>query len=266
MITDPVFYAVAVPAVILTGVSKGAFGGAFAFAAVPLIALVIPPVQAAALMLPILLVMDVIAVWSFRRLFDRRIILTLLPFGLVGTGLGWATASLVSDDAVRVIVAGIALAFLLRVYLRDRRRRRASLGAAAADPAERPARAMPKGALLWGTLAGYTSFVAHAGGPPYQAYVVPIRLEPVIYAGTSAVFFAILNAVKVVPYAALGQFDLANLTTAAALFPIAALSTWAGTKVVRSIGEEAFYGILYVAIGLVSVKLMYDGLSGLVAG
>lgn len=267
MITDPIFYAIAIPAVILTGISKGAFGGAFAFAAVPALALVISPVQAAALMLPILLVMDAIALASFRQLFDRGIILALLPAGLLGTGLGWATASFVSDDVVRIIVGGIALAFLLRVYLGDRRRRRAA--ALGADIAEAPApvaRAGTGGAFVWGTLSGYTSFVAHAGGPPYQAYVVPFRLDPVIYAGTSAVFFAILNVVKVIPYAALGQFDTANLTTAALLFPLAALSTWMGTRLVRMIGIDAFYGILYVSIGLVSVKLIYDGVTDILLG
>ncbi|HUG61559.1 MAG TPA: sulfite exporter TauE/SafE family protein [Methylomirabilota bacterium] len=265
MITDPLFYALAIPAVAFTGLSKGALGGAFGFAAVPALALVLSPIQAAALMLPILLVMDVVAVSSFRRLFDRRIVLKLLPYGLLGTALGWATASLVSDDAVRVVVGGIALIFLLRVFLNDRKRKRAALGAAVPD-ASTDRRGMPKGALIWGTLAGYTSFVAHAGGPPYQAYVVPIRLEPVIYAGTSAIFFAILNAVKVIPYAALGQFDTTTLSTAAALFPLAIVSTWIGVKVVRVIGERVFYRILYVSIAMVSVKLIYDGVNGLIGG
>jgi uncharacterized membrane protein YfcA len=118
-------------------------------------------------------------------------------------------------------------------------------------------------AHLWGGLAGYTSFVAHAGGPPYQTYVVPLRLEPVLYAGTSAIFFAILNTVKVVPYAALGQFDAENLTTAAVLAPVAIFSTWIGVRLVRVIDERLFYRILFVSILLIAVKLIWDGAAGI---
>lgn len=286
MITDPLFYAAALPAVALTGLSKGGFGGAFGFAAVPLLALVISPVQAAGMMLPILLVMDVVAVIAYRRIFDRGIVLALLPAGLVGTGLGWATASLVSDDAVRVLVGLIALAFLGRLW-RDQRRRAALArvepvragvvaampagpavpGTAAFTGAETPLPAgkhrRPGRADLWGTLSGYTSFVAHAGGPPFQTYVVPLGLTPVLYAGTSAIFFAIINAAKVVPYAALGQFHLENLSTAAALAPLAIASTMAGVRVARVINQQIFYRVLIVSVLFVAIKLIHDGLSGL---
>lgn len=260
MITDPLFYLAAVPAVVLTGLSKGGFGGAFGFAAVPLMALVISPVQAAGLMLPILLVMDVVAVIAYRDRFDRGVVRTLLPAAIIGTGAGWATASLVSDDVVRLLVGLIALAFVARVWWHGRAKNNAS---AAVTPAE-PGRTS-HWAHLWGGLAGYTSFVAHAGGPPYQTYVVPLRMEPVIYAGTSAIFFAILNTVKVVPYAALGQFDAANLLTAGLLTPLAVLSTWYGVRLVRGIDERLFYRILTVSIVLIAVKLISDGLTHLLA-
>jgi uncharacterized membrane protein YfcA len=258
MILDPLFYVAAVPAVALTGLSKGGFGGAFGFAAVPLMALVISPVQAAGLMLPILLIMDVVAVIAYRRTFDRRVVRLLLPAAVVGTAAGWATASVVSDDAVRIVVGLIALAFVGRVFLHERRRARVADGRLPPPPPQ-PAWM----AHLWGGLAGYTSFVAHAGGPPYQTYVVPLRLEPVLYAGTSAIFFAILNTVKVVPYAALGQFDAENLTTAAVLAPVAIFSTWIGVRLVRVIDERLFYRILFVSILLIAVKLIWDGAAGI---
>lgn len=259
MITEPLFYLAAVPAVMLTGLSKGGFGGAFGFAAVPLLALVVSPVQAAGLMLPILLVMDAVAVWSYRRSFDGGLILKLLPAAVLGIGAGWATASLVSDDVVRLLVGVIALAFLARTAWQRHRGRRAGASATGAV-AEAPSFAS---AQVWGSLAGYTSFVAHAGGPPYQAYVVPLRLGPVTYAATSAVFFAIVNTIKVVPYAALGQFDTENLSTAAVLAPLAIASTWLGVRLVRVIDERLFYRILLVSIFVIAVKLIGDGLADL---
>jgi uncharacterized membrane protein YfcA len=263
MIVDPLFYAVAVPAVAINGLSKGGFGGAFGFASVPMMALVMSPVQAAGIMLPILIVMDVVAVSAMWRDADRSVVTRLLPWGIVGIALGWLTASVVSDDAVRLLVGLIALAFLIRVFVADQaRRRRASAGAAAAEPDGGIGR-KPSGAPVWGALAGYTSFVAHAGGPPYQTYVVPLRMSPLAYSATSAVFFAIVNLLKVVPYAALGQLDLENLTTGLLLFPIAIASTWAGIRVARVIDERVFYRILYVSIGLIAVKLIWDGVAGL---
>jgi uncharacterized membrane protein YfcA len=264
MILDPLFYAFAVPAVAINGLSKGGFGGAFGFASVPMMALVISPVQAAGIMLPILLVMDVVAVSAMWRDADRAVVKTLLPWGLAGVVAGWVTATVVSDDAVRLLVGLIALAFLVRVFLAELTRRRASVGAAAAEPEGRLAR-LPGGASIWGGLAGYTSFVAHAGGPPYQTYVVPLRMPPIAYAATSAVFFAIMNAAKVVPYAALGQLDAENLVTALALFPVAIASTFVGIRVARVIDERLFYRVLIVSIGLIAAKLIYDGAAGLVA-
>lgn len=260
MISEPLFYAAAIPAVILTGLSKGGFGGAFGFAAVPLMALVISPVQAAGLMLPILLIMDVVAVAAYRKSFDRRVVFTLLPAGTAGTALGWATASLVSDDVVRLLVGLIAIAFLARAFWARQSGPRAAGAVEAA--ARRPSLLS---AQFWGMLAGYTSFVAHAGGPPFQAYVVPLRLDPVRYAATSAIFFGLINAIKVVPYAALGQFDAENLLTAAALAPVAILSTWYGVRLVRRIDERLFYRILMGSILIVAVKLIHDGVAGLLA-
>lgn len=263
MIVDPWFYALAVPAVAINGLSKGGFGGAFGFASVPMMALMISPVQAAGIMLPILLVMDAVAVASYWRDFDRRVVMALLPAGLFGVALGWATASFVSDDVVRLLVGVIALVFIGRVYYHERLSKRSSLGAAASTPQTMVSQ-LPSGAGLWGTLAGYTSFVAHAGGPPYQTYVVPLRMPPLAYAATSAVFFAIVNLVKVVPYAALGQLDSDNMMTALVLFPVGIVSTWAGIRVAKVIDERLFYRILYVSIGLIALKLISDGLLDMV--
>lgn len=250
-ITDPWFYAVAVPAVILVGLSKGGFGGAMALLGVPLMALVISPVQAAAIMLPILIVMDAVSLWSWRGSYDSRTLRIMLPAGLVGIGLGWLTAAYVTVPMVRLIVGLVALAFTLRyLWLRY-----------VGEPGARPHR--PWSGRFWGLVTGFTSFVSHAGGPPYQMYALPLRQDPRIYTGTSVIFFSVVNVVKLVPYFALGQFDSANLATSAVLLPLAPVATLAGAWLVRKLRAELFYPFMYAMMAAAAVKLIWDGVTGL---
>lgn len=250
MIADPLFYALAVPAVIIVGLSKGGFGGGVALLGVPLMSLAVPPLLAAGIMLPILMVMDAVALASFRGTCDRRALLILLPAGLVGVAVGWLTAAWVSEAAVRLIVGLVALVFALDHFARR--------GAAPRTASHNPV----KGGF-WGALSGFTSFVSHAGGPPFQMYMLPLRLDPWLFAGTAVIFFAVVNAVKVVPYLALGHMSAATLTTSLVLMPIAALAAFAGTRLVHVISRELFYRIIYAAIFVVSLKLIWDGLAGL---
>lgn len=249
MITDPLFYVVAVPAVIIVGLSKGGFGGGVALLGVPLMALAVPPLQAAGIMLPILMVMDVVALASYRGTFDRRAMGILLPAGLIGIAIGWLTAAWVTESAVRLIVGVVALLFTLDYWFRSGR---------APAPAEHNA---AKGGF-WGALAGFTSFVSHAGGPPFQMYMLPLRLDPWLFAGTAVLFFAIVNAVKVLPYIALGHLSLGNLATSLMLMPLAAIAAFAGTRLVRIIPRNLFYRITYAAVFVVSLKLIWDGVTG----
>ena len=204
LLSDPWFYAAAVPAVILVGLSKGGFGGAVGFVGVPLMALAIPPVQAAAILLPILILMDLVSLWTWRGVFDRDLLWSMLPGSVLGIGAGWLTASLVTADMVRMIVGAVAVVFVLRwVYLTLR------------HGDQHSARRNPVLAAFWGTVAGFTSFVAHVGGPPFQVYTLPLRLDPKVLTGTGVIFFAVTNAIKLVPYFALGQFDTTNLAASA---------------------------------------------------
>ncbi|GGL56143.1 sulfite exporter TauE/SafE family protein [Wenxinia marina] len=247
----PAAVAVALIAVILVGLSKGGLGGAMALLGVPIMALVIPPVQAAGILLPILIAMDAVSLWSWRGWWDRRTLVLMLPWAVVGIAVGWATAALVSDGAVRLIVGTIGLLFVARwVWL--------TLGRKASPHGHRPALA-----ALWASVAGYTSFVAHAGGPPYQVYTMPLRMDPKVYTGTSVVFFAVVNVVKLVPYAALGQLAADNLVTSAALMPVAALATLAGAWLVRRMKAEVFYPFMYAMVTLVAGKLVWDGIAAL---
>ena len=196
LLFDPIFLAVAALAVILVGLSKGGLGGSMGMVGVPLMALVISPVQAAAILLPILIVMDLVSLWTWRGVYDRGILASMLPGAMAGIGIGWLTAALVTPDMVRLIVGVVAVAFVGRaVWLHFRH---------GVDHIARPNRAA---AGFWGTVAGFTSFVAHVGGPPYQVYTLPLKMDPKLFTGTSVVFFAVTNAVKLVPYFALGQFD-----------------------------------------------------------
>jgi uncharacterized protein len=246
IIADPGFYAAAVPAVLLVGMSKGGFSG-LSLLSLPLLALVTSPVKAAAIMLPILLVQDVVSVWAYRKSFDRRILAVMLPGSFLGVAIGWLIASWVTEAMVRVGVGFVAL------YWRRRY---------AAGPGGGTAPSTAAG-VFWGALAGYTSFVAHAGGPPFQVYVLPRRLSPESYAGTNTLFFAVTNAVKVIPYLALGQFSPENLGTSAVLVPAAIAATFVGVWLVRRIDASRFYTIIYGLSFGVGLKLMWDGVRDL---
>ena len=252
LLSDPWFYVVAVPAVILVGLSKGGFAGGVGFVGVPLMALVIPPVQAAAILLPILCVMDLAALWTWRGVFDRKVLTDMLPGSLIGIALGWLLAASVTVAMIRLVVGLVAITFVGRwVYLSLRHGN---------NHASAPNRIA---AAFWGTVSGFTSFVAHVGGPPFQVYALPLRLDPKVLSGTTAIFFAITNAIKMVPYFALGQFDTTNLAASAVLMPLAPLATLAGAWLVRRMKPEVFYPLTYTTVGLIGAKLIWDAAQNL---
>lgn len=249
MITDPLFYVLAVCAVILIGLSKGGFGGALALLGVPLVALAIPPVQAAAIFLPILVAMDLAGLWAWRGIYHKRTLVIMLPAAVIGIAAGWTTAAYVNDNHIRLIVGSISLLFSLQWWL----------GGAGSRAAKADNRWKGR---FWGAIAGFTSFVSHAGGPPFQMYVLPLKLDKSLYAGTGVIFFAVVNAVKLVPYFALGQFSPANLMTSAMLIPLAPLATFAGAWLVKRVDQTLFYRITYAALIPVGIKLIWDGIAG----
>jgi uncharacterized membrane protein YfcA len=254
MLTQWSFYATAVPAVILLGLSKGGFAG-LGVLGMPLMALTIPPVQAAAITLPILVIQDLFSVWAYRRSWDRANLKILLPGAVGGIILAYLLAARVPDAAVALVLGIISIVFALRRFLAGRY-------AAAPTwtmPLNRPA------GWFWGAAAGFTSMVAHAGGPPFQIYVLPQHLPRDIFVGTSVVFFALVNLIKVPPYLALGQLTRENLLTSATLFPLAIASTWAGIWLVRRVASERFYSIVYALLLLLGCKLVLDGAAWLVS-
>ena len=252
MLTDPLFYAAAIPAVLLFGIAKGGFGGVLGVAAVPIMALVMSPVQAAGILLPILCLMDLIGLWAYRGKWVRSELRILLPASLVGIALGTALFGFMSAAVVRLIVGGIALGFTLyALYERQRRR---------------PANASPLGApfgILGAAGAGFTSFVAHAGGPPLTMYLLRRPLDKTEFVATSTVFFAVVNYAKLVPYGFLGQLSADNLAASLVLAPLAPVGIALGVWLHRNVSDRFFFRFAYVGLFVVAVKLISDGIDGL---
>ncbi|MEW6099677.1 MAG: sulfite exporter TauE/SafE family protein [Pseudomonadota bacterium] len=244
LVADPAFYAVAVPAVLLTGLAKSGVAAGFGALAVPLMALAVPVPQAAAIMLPLLAVMDVIGVASYLKSGDRDLLRLMLPAGLAGTVVGTLLFGLLAPAMVAGLVGVLTLLFLVqRLFFPPR--------------ADAPPPPRWLGALL-AMASGFTSFVAHAGGPPLHAYLLPLKLSPVRFAATSAVFFAVINASKWVPYAWLGLIDLRNMATAVVLMPLAPVGVWIGVRIVRRIDPRWFYRLLYAGMLFAGLKLLWD--------
>lgn len=247
MLDNPWFYVAAVPAMIILGLSKGGFAS-IGLLVVPIMSLVISPVQAAGITLPILVISDLIAVIAYWGIFDRRTMTIMLPAAVVGVLIGWATAAWVTESEVRLIVGLMSIAFAVNWWLRRRHR-------------PEPRGQDPVRGTFWGVVSGFTSFVSHAGAPPYQVYALPLRIEPRLFAGTSVLFFAVVNAFKTIPYFFLGQFDAENLTTAAVLLPISLPATLAGVWLVKRIDVESFYRIMYAMFFLIGVYLTGESIA-----
>ncbi|MEN8722657.1 MAG: sulfite exporter TauE/SafE family protein [Alphaproteobacteria bacterium] len=250
VIIDPVFYLAAIPAILLTGISKGGFAGGLGALGVPIMALATSPLEAAAVMLPILIVMDWVGLYAYRHTWHRAAVLTLLPGAVIGVGLAWALADQVSDNHVRIMVGLIAVIFALNYWI---------------NRADSPARTSPgkRMGTFWGAIAGFTSFVAHAGGPPYQVYALGLKLDKTLYVGTSVWFFAALNLIKLGPFWAAEILDLSRLATAGVLLPLAPLGMWLGIKLHKLVPERPFYRIAYILLFAAGLRLLWSGVEGL---
>ncbi len=256
MITDPLFYFLAIPAVTLLGLGKGGFAGV-GMVATPMLALAVPPLQGAAILLPILIIQDVISVWTYRRAWSAWNLKVLIPGSVLGIATAGLFASYVSNAAIELSIGVIGLGFVFYTWLVWWLR--PDLGRALAKP-HQPHAAM---GIVWGAMSGFMSTLIQVGAPPFQIHILPQRLDKFTLVGTSVIFFAFMNWVKILPYFALGQFSTRNFATSLALLPLAVVANFAGIWLVRKTPTERFYQIAYVLMLVISLALLWQGWRGL---
>lgn len=253
MTSDPVFWLAVTVAVISLGLSKGGFAGVGQIAT-PLLAMFMPPLEAAAILLPIMMLQDAMAVWVYRKDWDALNLKVMLPGAIVGICIAWALAAHLSEPMVRIAVGVISIVFVLYAWFA-----KPKIATDVTPPST-------VAGVFWGALSGFTSTIGQAGGPPYQVHVLPQRLHKMTYVGTTAIFFAIVNALKVIPYFALGQFSAHGFVLSLAMVPLAIAANFLGFWVVRRTPAELFYRIAYVLVFLISVELVRSGTMALLRG
>ncbi len=236
-------------AVAILGLSKGGFAGV-GMISTPLLALAVGPVEAAGILLPVLVVQDFIAVWFYRRAWNKRLVANMIPGAVLGIVLAYELAATVPESAVELVLGVISLLFSTGQLMRH------FMKLTPTKPA------LPRTGLgvACGIASGFTSTIAHAGTPPFQFYVMPQRLGRDEYVGTSVVFFAALNAMKIPAFAALGQISSAHLMAALVFIPVAILTSWLGVRMVRKVDVQRFNLIIMIILAGVSVALIYEGI------
>jgi uncharacterized membrane protein YfcA len=248
--SDPLFLVTAVLAVLLVGLAKGGFSG-IGMAATPLLALTMPPLQALAILLPILMMQDVISVWWYRRDWDGWNVKVMLPGAVIGVGLAWALAAVVPDNVVRLMIGVIGVSFILNVWFGKM------------PPPRRPS---ALSGVFWGACSGFTSAIASAGMPPFSVHILPQRMEKMRLVGTITIFFAAVNVLRLVPYYGLGQLTRETLLISLALMPLAIATNFLGFWLVQRIPTTPFYRITYALMFLISAVLLVQGAVGVWRG
>ncbi len=242
--SDPWFYIVTTLSVLVYGISKGGFGGVFGMISVPLMSLVMSPLTATAILLPILMLMDMAVIKKFWGQFDKTIVSKLIPAAALGVLLGYLSADLFDDNALKLLVAITALVFGIKTLW-----------------ANKPSEAAKKDTLLawiWGTIAGFTSFHVHSGGPPMNAYMLPKRLPPKVYVGTVGVFFFATNWIKLPFYTINGQLTKETLLLALLFAPLAPIGVALGAYLMDKVDPKKYYKWIGVGLVLIGVRLTLE--------
>lgn len=245
------FWLLAVIATLLFGMSKAGFGGAAGSLGVPLMALAVPAPFAAAVMLPILLAIDLIGLVVFRGKADTANLRIILPGAMLGVALGWLTFSHVDARWIKLLIGIEAIAFALDRF-------RAARSAAIAVPS---APTFLPG-ILWSGVAGFTSFISHAGGPPIMQYLMPQNMDKMRLVGTTVIFFTAVNFAKLGPYAQLGLVDLSNLAVSLLLAPAIPVGYFVGYRLLQAVDMRGFNLVTAWTLLAAGTKLVFDGLAG----
>jgi uncharacterized protein len=245
------FYLCATGAVVLLGLSKGGFQG-ISLLSLPLMALVVSPIDAMVIMLPILMVQDVVSAWAYRRTWNGAVLLISLPSAAVGIAIGYLLAARVSEAVIALIVGVIACFFGVR-----------QLWARISRQQHVPSEPTTVRGIGWGVATGFTSMIAQAGGPTMQILLLPYRLSRDVFVGTLVMQFLIINWMRLPGFLALGRMTQENLILSASLLPVAIASTWLGVHLVRRTSGPLFFLMIYVLLVLVGAKLVWDGWTAL---
>ena len=248
------FYPLAVIAILLTGISKGGFGAGAGGLAVPIMSIIIAPPEAAAIMLPILCAMDVFGVHAWRGRWSTQHLRALLPGAIVGIALGALAFGALPVNAIRLLVGLIAVVFAANQWFGLSERMAERLTAQPRPPGR-------FAGSFWGALSGFTSTLAHAGGPPFAVYILAQRADKTLIVATSAMFFFVVNYVKLVPYYFIGQLNAGNLTASLLFAPLAPIGIWLGVWLHRRISAQVFYRVSYALLFATGAKLVFDALT-----
>ena len=246
LITDPWFYVASTIAVLIVGIAKGGLGGGIGIVAVPLMSMVISPLQAAAILLPLLMAMDALALRAYWRQWNWRYLQVLIPAALGGTVIGFVTAQYISVTGLRALVGIVAFAYALQYFW--------------PRPPHQVNTPSQRSAMFWGAPAGFTSFSIHAGGPPLQAYLLQQRMDRTTFQATGVLFFFVVNWSKVLPYAWLGQWSADTLLTSLVLLPIAPIGVSLGRRLHQQINDKVFFAAIHASLFLIGIKLLYDAI------
>lgn len=241
-LNDPWFYITAIPAILIYGIGKGGLGGALGTIAVPMMALVVSPIQAAAILLPILCVMDVFAIKVHYRHADYSQLKLMLPSAIVGVFIAGVFLSVIPRDGLSIFIGSLSIVFCLQYLLNTKKY---------------PSMKLPE---VWCFLGGFSSTTIHAGGGPISIYLLPKNLSKVTLIATMALFFGIINLLKLIPYFLLGSFDKVNLLTSLALIPLAPIGVMIGVYLLHKVSQVFIYRSCYLFLFLSGIKLLSDGL------
>ncbi|ABM04131.1 hypothetical protein DUF81 [Psychromonas ingrahamii 37] len=244
IVLDPWFYATAIPAVLIYGISKGGFGGALGIIAVPLMSMVIVASQAAAILLPILCVMDFFAVKQHYRHADYGLLRGMLPGSLIGVALAGLFLSVTPESGLKLLIGGLSLFFCLQYIAlgADKQKKRGTLSA-----------------WFWSLMSGFSSTAIHAGGGPASIYLLPLKLDKIVFVATMAVLLGVLNLFKLIPYSLLGGFNQTNLMTSLVLMPLAPVGVKIGVWLLHRVSQPLVYRLCYIFLFLSGCKLFWDG-------
>jgi uncharacterized membrane protein YfcA len=245
---DPVSLSLIFASLMLVGLAKGGLAG-IGMLGMPLMAMVFPPVEAGAILLPLLIVQDAFGVWLYHKHWNRAIVGWMMPGALAGIVAAAVFAASVSEQAILALLGVISILFgLWRLWV---------LWHKIASP---PLTRSEWPGLIFGFFSGFTSQIAHAGAPPFQIWVIPKKLPHMEFVGTSAIFFALMNWIKVPAFVALGAFSREALTLAALFLPIAIVGMLAGAWLVKRVNGPVFYGFVNAMLVVVGLKLIGDAL------